>query len=268
MDLLNQEGEREKAITNNQKLRATCAEFFKVVKLRIMEEENKKISISTIIISALAIIIILALAFLFYYYSVKSIYLTGIETASVSGPVSMPAKKEPINPTNVIFFKPSEVLPKLQKKGDCFASSKAEPFRADAFRCKVLNEIYDPCFTTDKTDIVFCQVNPLAPEAFLIKLTKPLPEVFLPEVALNNWAWFMKLRDGTYCSPFTGTRPVIESQVAYYGCSSDIEGEQVVLMGDLIVDDIWTANKAVLSKEDNNWIIKSSEQVEADTVWQ
>ena len=234
-----------------------------------MEEENKKISISTIIISALAIIIILALAFLFYYYSVQSMYLTGVEIASVSGIVSIPIKKEPVNLTNVIFFEPSEVLPKLQKKGDCFTSSKAEPFRADAFRCKVLNEIYDPCLATDKIDTVFCQVNPLAPEAFLIKLTKPLPEVFLPEIIPNNWAWFVKLRDGTYCSPFTGIRPIFaEDQTAYYGCKSDNENEYIVLMGDLTAGDVWTANKAIFAKEGDNWVIKSLEQVEADTVWQ
>lgn len=234
-----------------------------------MEEEKEKISISTIIIAVIAIIAILILAGLFYYYSVQSMYLAGTESASVSGVVNIPVKKQPINPTNVIFFEPSEVLPQTQKKGDCFASSAAEPFRADAFRCKVLKEVYDPCFTTDKIDIVFCQVNPLAPEAFLIKLTKPPPEVFLPDVAPDNWAWFVKLRDGTYCSPFTGTRPVFnEEQVAYYGCKSENKDEQIVLIGNLTKGNVWTAQIAVLIQENSNWIIKSSEKAEIDTAWQ
>ena len=96
-----------------------------------------------------------------------------------------------------------------------------------------------------------------------------MPEVFLPEIIQNNWAWFVKLRDGTYCSPFTGTRPFFGGdKIAYYGCESNIENEQVILIGDLTKGDIWTANKAVLIKEKDNWAIKFLEQIKIDSVWQ
>jgi hypothetical protein len=191
-------------------------------------------------------------------------------TASLSGAIGSTKEKESASwHTNVIVFKPSEVLMQQQKQGECFSSSVAHPFRKDAFRCLVENEIYDPCFAIKNQGTVFCQLNPSVPEAFLIRLKKPLPQASVLEFTQDNWAWFVKLRDGTYCSPFTGTRPFFGGdKIAYYGCESNIKNEQVVLIGDLTKGDIWTANKAVLTKDGNNWIIKSTEQIKIDSVWQ
>ena len=224
----------------------------------------------TIVITVFAILIILVLSFLFYYYAVKSRSFSRSETASLSGYADNAGRKESAGlRTNVIIFKPSEVLPQQQKEGYCFSTSVADPFRQDAFRCQVENEIFDPCFTTEEQGIVFCQINPLAPEAFLIKLEKPLPKASLLEFTQDNWAWFVKLEDKTYCSPFTGTRPFFsQDQIAYYGCKSNNIEEQIVLIGDLMIDDIWTANKAVVVQEGDNWIIKSIEEVKIDSVWQ
>jgi len=224
----------------------------------------------TIIITVFAILIILVLSFLFFYYATKLEEISEKETASFSGFARNFNKKESAEPqTNVITFALPEVLPQQQKEGNCFSSSVADPFRQDAFRCQVENEIYDPCFTTEEPSVVFCQINPLAPEAFLIKLEKPLPKASLLEFTQDSWAWFVKLEDGTYCSPFTGTRPFFgEDQIAYYGCKSNNDGEQIVLMGDLMPDDIWTAQKAIVVQEGKKWIIKSMERVKIDTVWQ
>jgi hypothetical protein len=241
-----------------------------------MAESSKKNknSVATITVTALAIIIILVLGFLFYYFSVKSISLAGIETASISGSVNnVVVKTPPTEFTNVMHFTPSEVLPKETKNGNCQSSSVAEPYREDAFRCMVDNDIYDPCFLTSQDGFVFCQVNPLAPEAFLIKLSKPLPEPFLPEVMQENWGWFVKLKDGNYCSPFTGTRPFLgtgyDEEVAYYGCKSTDKDQQVVLIGDLTKGNVWTANEAILIQQsDKSWTINLIQQVDIDTVWQ
>jgi hypothetical protein len=234
-----------------------------------MEGENKN-DFYDIAVVVITVVVIIALAFFLYYFSSKNSSLVKTETASVSGTLSNFSEKN--NATNVIFFKPSEILPANIKIGHCFIGSVAEPFRQDAFRCMVQNEIYDPCFKTLKDGFVFCQTNPLVPEAFLIKLTKSLPLIQEVQNEQNNWAWFLKLKDGAYCSPFTGTRPIFEEkQIAYYGCNPSDNlpaGEkQVVLMGDLITGNVWTANKAILEKDGQNWKIKSLEKVEIDTVW-
>ena len=76
----------------------------------------------TIVITVFAILIILVLSFLFYYYAVKSMSFSRSETASLSGYADNAGRKESAGlRTNVIIFKPSEVLPQQQKEGYCFS---------------------------------------------------------------------------------------------------------------------------------------------------
>lgn len=240
-----------------------------------MQEEQpktKKYSASTIIITSLAVIIILVLAFFLYYYSASPVPSVPEESGGVSKVVKENVAKEPeiaqIAPTNVVNFAPPQTLPTVQKSGKCFSSSIAQPYRQDAFRCQVLNQIYDPCFTTTRAGVVFCQMNPLATDTFLIKLTQALPKAPELKDKKTNWAWFLKLENGAICSPFTGTRPSFGgNKIAYYGCKSDNKDEQVVLLGDLTEGYIWLADEAVLVKSGANWTIKSSRQVNIDTVW-
>jgi hypothetical protein len=134
------------------------------------------------------------------------------------------------------------------------------------------NSIYDPCFSIGVKEFVFCQMNPLVEDSFLIESTKDLPEVKVTTENQNNWAWFVKLEDGIYCSPFTGTRPFFgeneNAQIAYYGCNSQNKDEQIVLLGDLMRSNIWTAKKAIIVKDGENWVIKSIDNAQIDTVWQ
>ena len=217
-----------------------------------------------IIFVIIAIIIIVALAFLLYVFSAKEVSLNNSSVASVSGVINYERSK-------IIIFEPSEVLPEQTKKGNCWTNSIAQPYRKDAWRCMVNNEIYDPCFETLTENIIFCQINPLIPSAFLIELEKPLPEPSIPSEIPNNWAWFVKLKDGAYCSPFTGTRPIFEiegsMQAAYYGCILNNKEEQIVLLGDLENNNVWTAKKAIIAKEDEKWVVKSVENIQVDVIW-
>jgi hypothetical protein len=234
-----------------------------------MEEETKKYSVSTIIITTLAIIIILILAFLIYYYSVKPIPAPTINfnEKNVKTVVAKPNPK--VASTNVISFLPPSVLPTVKKSGSCFASSVAAPFRQDAFRCMVGNEIYDPCFTVATKGFVYCQLDIDETTGFLIKLTQSLPKPDVPATVQDNWAWYLKLADGTECSPFTGTRPFFgNNQVAYYGCKSNDASEQIVLLGDLTKGNTWTAQEAILTETGTTWTIKSTQTANVGTVWQ
>lgn len=230
-----------------------------------------KYSISTIVITVLAIIIILALSFLFYYYATKP-----APAVSYAGHINTVVQQTPavsqIVPTNVITFSPPNVLPTGQKSGNCFASSVAMPFRTDAWRCMVVNAIYDPCFSVNKKGFVYCQVGIDESTGFLMRLTKALPKPDIPPVMQNNWAWYVMLKDGTECSPFTGTRPFFGTgpgaQVAYYGCKSNDKNKQIDLLGDLTEGTVWTATEALLTKTGTNWTINSTQQVDINTVWQ
>ena len=115
-----------------------------------------------------------------------------------------------------------------------------------------------------------------ASTGFLMKLTQVLPKVSVPATTQDNWAWYVKLKDGTECSPFTGTRPFFgtgpDAPVAYYGCKSNDKTQEIMLLGDLTEGTVWEAQEATLTKvggvPSGSWTIQSTKQVDIDTVWQ
>ncbi len=236
---------------------------------------KEKYSLSTIVVATLAIIIILVLAgLLYHFYTEPNNEVYEKVAPAIKKNVVVPKSEE--NPatdqkTFVTNFVPSQKLPATQMSGKCFASSIADPYRVDAWRCMVQNTIYDPCFETDQKGFVFCQVNPLLPDAVSIKLTQALPKASVV-AKQDNWAWFLRLKDNTICSPFTGTRPFFgtgaDAKIAYYGCKSNNKDEQIVLLGDLIPGEVWQANEAILTKTGTAWTIKSTQQVDINAIWQ
>lgn len=240
-------------------------------KLKNMNDNKENDLTINIIITVFTVIIILALAFLYYYYAIKLKTFSQTNSNSEYSIAAVGASLSNKNPedfTKIIDFKVPEKLPETIKSGRCWTNSVADPYREDAFRCIVENSVYDPCFLTNQKDIVFCQMNPLKESSFLIKLTENLPAVKLPEKNQNNWAWFLKLHDGTYCSPYTGARPLVGQNIAYYGCNSGVKEETVVLLGELVKGNVWKATKATLTQENKKWQIKSSQEVKIDSVWQ
>jgi hypothetical protein len=231
----------------------------------INNQENKKIL--DITFAAVSVIIILLLAFLFYYYAMKSESVVGDNyTAALGFAQSFPQTVE-LKRTTIDYFQVSGDISGNAMSGTCKSASVSQPYRTDAFRCIVGNSIYDPCFATVDKNIAWCQINPEKEDYFLIKTTEPLPEIKIAEQIPANWAWFLKLEDGIYCSPFTGTRPVVEGKIAYYGCQSQSADENIVLVGDLTAGEIWTAQEVVFERTESVWKIKSSGQVNVAVVW-
>lgn len=241
----------------------------------VPKPKKKKIPPSSIWAVSISTLVFMVLLGIMYYFSVAPIPQSQlVPTDNFTAKKTEDVKEEPkpitINPTTVIKFTPTETLPTETKNGNCFSSS-ASALRQDAWRCSVENSIYDPCFSlSQKPGYVFCQQDPLAGQPFIVKLTKSLPKVLPQKNQQDNWAWFLVLRDGTQCSPFTGTRPLFgtppDIQAAYYGCKTEGEKEQIVLLGDLVKGEVWTANAATISE--NRKDIKNTSIVQIETVWQ
>ena len=221
------------------------------------QEKHSKLAT---VVTILAIVTILSLAFLFYYFSVQTASNDYVTPTASSNSIA----KKPIVPTKIINFAAPDILPTVQQNGNCFANSISAPYRKDAWRCMIENAIYDPCFETKQKGFVFCQTNPLVADSVLIKLNKALPKVSVPENAKENWAWFLTLKDGTYCSPFTGTLPPLQGVMAYYGCSG---AKNQVLVGELIEGTVWRARRAILVMQEQGAVIQSSQQVDISTIW-
>ncbi len=182
-------------------------------------------------------------------------------------------------PTQIVTyaaFPPVSSTPIVQ--GSCWTSSIAAPYRADAWRCAVGNGIQDPCFQIDgSTSTLLCAMNPADPAAtssFVLSLTKPLPVPESPGApAPNNWAWLVKLGDGTVCSPFTGTLPfAADGEVAEYGCAPQSPGGPAWnIFGDLNASSsVWTAKIGMFSASTSTFppLIVASSVVPVAAVWQ
>lgn len=109
------------------------------------------------------------------------------------------------------------------QKGHCFADSISAQ-RSDAYRCMVDNQIFDPCFSGGEKDFVVC-ANDQMPPRFnrVIALTKPLPK-HSSVTGQTKQPWLVKLADGRYCQPYTGTLPVVNGKVLTYACSGKRSG--------------------------------------------
>ena len=158
--------------------------------------------------------------------------------------------------TQVVHYAPpvpASSTPVVQ--GSCWTSSIAAPFRADAWRCAVGNGIQDPCFQiAGSTSTLLCGIepeNPASSSTFILSLVKPLPASSANPVSPPgaDWAWLVKLQDGTLCSPFEGTLPsAADGEVAIYGCAPRYKGDDRMIFGNFDTSSaLWTAEVGTLS---------------------
>lgn len=179
--------------------------------------------------------------------------------------------------TTVINYQPT-LTDGVIKKGECFASSIAVA-RQDAWRCNVGNEIYDPCFATKDANKLVCGVDPInMQQGFFLQLTKPLPVADAVNVTPQLSLWMLKLADGSVCTPYTGTMPIIPTVngvlAVKYGCvDNNAQRNPRIMVG--ILDDsvkvgnLWQAKKVyfLVSAKGKPRVVKA-EVVNVNTVWQ
>lgn len=205
-------------------------------------------------------------------------FFAGSNLSSVTGPSSgsTSTNSSSAPTTHVIAYVPPQPATSTRVlAGSCWTSSIAAPYRTDAWRCTVGNSISDPCFAIPTQKTLLCGVNPDRPDStstFVLTLTKPLPAPQALHGAIPlNWAWLVKLSNGTLCTPFTGTRPfTADGQSANYGCAPGPLGNEALIFNDLNTSStLWTATVGTLSQTTSSLpTLRSSSQISVDTVWQ
>lgn len=185
-------------------------------------------------------------------------------------------------PTQIIIYQPASSTQNLpSKSGVCFASSVAAT-RPDVWRCSDTdNVIHDPCFrVSTNDDKVICDVNPLiATSGLVLQLSQPLPtesESRISPLLPTNNGWLLKLSDNTFCTPFTGTLPVINGMVLKYSCSdssgcdaNNFCSYMTGIYDNIRIGKVWTAQKVFYSVIPNVGIkIIKTIAVNVTTVWQ
>jgi hypothetical protein len=176
--------------------------------------------------------------------------------------------------TEVIQYKPVEnTVP--TKEGDCWTESIATP-RKGAWRCRMDNDIFDPCFSTSSKDVVICGADPAKKKiGFAMKLTKPLPQSNLPvqPAQRERTPFQIRLSDGSVCAPFTGTRTMIGEEIMVYGCENAYcptpDSCQIGILSINRLKPRWIAKVVVYNVLKGGKLnVKTFQQVPVETVWE
>lgn len=208
-------------------------------------------------------------------------FFTGSLPISPSIPnqtTSTSSQTPPATPaTQIIAYVPPQPASSTPvENGSCWTNSIAAPFRNDAWRCTVGNNISDPCFQLpNSTSSLLCGINPTVTNStstFVLKLTKPLPAPQVPPgLPPNNWAWLVQLSNGTLCTPFTGTLPITATgDAANYGCAPGPLGKDIMIFGGLNASSgAWTAEIGTIMESSSSLpTMASSSTIPVTTVWQ
>jgi hypothetical protein len=143
--------------------------------------------------------------------------------ATVAAPPTLAAHSTPAGSTapplstTVVTLAPT-VPAGPSREGTCWTRSIAAP-RDGAWRCKMGNQIADPCFSLpSRQTVVVCLPDPVTGDpGFALQLTTPLP-TGLPAPSVPPAPWLIRLADGQTCRPFTGTVPVVAGEPARWYC--------------------------------------------------
>jgi hypothetical protein len=106
--------------------------------------------------------------------------------------------------------------------GSCFSSSDTS-LRSDAWRCTVGNELYDPCFSSQRAHGGVICPNADPTSGLEVRLTKRLPAAFghRGSPSASGQPWALELSSGAHCTFDSGATSVVDGIRANYFCAGD-----------------------------------------------
>ncbi len=153
-----------------------------------------------------------------HFNTIKRCLQYGLSAATILAGITQVATAD----TQTILFQPfAEKQTQLAKaSGECWTSSSATS-RADAWRCRAGNTIYDPCFVNHFVDKnkVLCARSPWDNALTELTLTKPLPIPTNPKLDISKaQPWVIQLANGQRCTFMTGATRSTQGMRVNYGC--------------------------------------------------
>jgi serine/threonine protein kinase len=149
---------------------------------------------------------------------------TKVSTSTSTSASTTPAAK----PTAAQIFEPVgpngglAVPATRHATGSCFGTSNVIA-RADAFRCSVGNDIYDPCFMVNQTQVLCPNDGPWANVGILVNVPDGLPNASaVKDQGTSGQPWAIQLADGTQCLMISGLTNVIANQRLNFQCTTGI----------------------------------------------
>lgn len=236
-----------------------------------MKKTNK-----IVVIVVFALIILFGIGGFFTGSGPISVNPSTTSTQSSGATTTAPTQTVAASTQLIKYIPPLPTSSTRVQEGSCWTNSIAAPFRSDAWRCTVGNNISDPCFQIPQSTELLCGINPTvinSTSTFALKLTKALPAPQVQQgLAPADWAWLIQLSDGTLCTPFTGTLPAIaDGHSANYGCAPGPRGKNLLIFDDLNTStSVWTASVGTLSQSGTSTLpsIATEQTVPIATIWQ
>jgi hypothetical protein len=103
-------------------------------------------------------------------------------------------------------------------RGSCFTTSNVTQ-RSDAYRCSSGNNIFDPCFSVNPTQVLCPTDGPWADSGLLLNVTGQLPSsTGGQDQGTKASPWAIQLADGTRCLAVSGATNEIAGQRLGYFC--------------------------------------------------
>jgi serine/threonine protein kinase len=107
------------------------------------------------------------------------------------------------------------------KSGSCFGSSIGIQ-RSDAFRCTVGNDIEDPCFMVNQTQVLCPDGGPWTNQGLLVTVPSLPNAGGVKDQGTSGQPWAIQLADGSQCLAITGASNVIANQRLNYECTGGV----------------------------------------------
>ena len=105
--------------------------------------------------------------------------------------------------------------------GSCFGSSNVTT-RTDAYRCMSGNQIYDPCFFVNQTQVLCPNSGPWTNRGLLLNVGTLPSAPGTQDQGTNGQPWAIQLDTGTNCVAISGATDVIAGQRLGYDCSGGV----------------------------------------------
>jgi serine/threonine protein kinase len=107
------------------------------------------------------------------------------------------------------------------KSGSCLGSSIAIQ-RTDAFRCAVGNDIEDPCFMVNQTQVLCPDGGPWTNQGILVNVPSLPSPAGVKDQGTSGQPWAIQLADGSQCLAITGASNVIANQRLNFQCTGGV----------------------------------------------
>ena len=105
--------------------------------------------------------------------------------------------------------------------GSCFGTSNVTT-RTDAYRCMAGNEIYDPCFFVNQTQVLCPNDGPWTNRGLLLNVSTLPSAPSSQGQGTGGQPWAVQLAGGTNCLSISGATNLIAGQRLGYQCSGGV----------------------------------------------